>query len=122
MFKDLMDRVSDMWDGRFQWGFGIALWDCGINRFANNELIFTMHGPCLLSPGTGHWPWLMFEIAYATGPRSSWHIGLLGFTIGKIVVNDYDQSTGEIVGPDKNKYYSFFKGINHKAKQLEEII
>jgi hypothetical protein len=47
---------------------------------------------------------------------------VLGLTIGKIIVNDYDSSTGEIVGPDKAKGYWFFKGLNHQGKQLEEII
>lgn len=122
MVRDLLDKMSDMWDGRFRWGFAVTSGDLAINRFANNEILLGFHGPSLISPGTGHWPWYLFELAFSTGPRGTWHVGVLGFTIGKVVVNDYDSSTGEIVGPDKSKYYSFFKGINHKGQQLEEII
>lgn len=122
MFKKLRWKLIDAWDGRFKWGAAADFGSIALNRFANNEILVGIHGPSLISPGTGHWPWYLFEVAFCTGPRSSWHINVLGFTIGKIVVNNYDQSTGEIVGPDKGKYYFFFKGINHKSKQLEEII
>jgi hypothetical protein len=63
----------------------------------------------------------MCEFGVSSGALAAWHVGLLGFTVGKVVVNDYNQDTGEIVGPAKNKYYWFFKGINHRGKQLEEI-
>jgi arylsulfatase A-like enzyme len=122
MFRRLIDTFFHVWQGRFKHGFGVALGDTGITRFHNGEYISVLHGPALMSNSTGHWPWYLFEAGYCTGPRGSWHIGVLGLTVGEIIVNDYDLSTGEIVGPDKKKYYWFFKGINHKDKQLEEII
>jgi hypothetical protein len=122
MFNRLKDKLVKVWDNRFLFGICLALGDVTFNRFSNNEMLLGGHIGIVMSPGTGHWPWYVFEVAYSTGPRGSWHIGVLGFTIGMVIVNDYDESTGEIVGPDKKKYYYFFKGINHQNKQLEEII
>jgi hypothetical protein len=118
----LKDRLAGWWDQRFMFGFSLSVGDVTFNRFTNGEMLFGVHLGIVMSPGTGHWPWYMFEAALSTGPRSTWHLAVLGFTIGKIIVNDYDQEAGEIVGPDKKKFYWFFKGINHKNKQLEEII
>jgi hypothetical protein len=121
MLKGLTDRLFDKWQGRFKYGVGVSLGDLTLVRFTNGEIIVSLHVGVLTSLSTGHWPWLVFECAYCTGPRSAWHIGVLGLTMGKVIVNDYDNSTGEIVGPDKSKYYWFFKGLNHQNKQLEEI-
>jgi hypothetical protein len=122
MFKGLIDKVFFKWQGRFKNGVGVSLCDFSVTRFHNGEYIGTIHIVSLNSASTGHWPWYLFEVGISTGPRGSWHIGVLGFTFGKIIVNDYDISTGEIVGPDKSRYYWFFKGVNHQDKQLEEII
>jgi hypothetical protein len=121
MLTKFKDRLAEAWESRFQHGVAVSLGDLSINRFHNGEYIGTIHVLSLGSTGTGHWPWYVFEFGFCTGPRGSWHIGVLGLTVGKVIVNDYDQETGEIVGPDKVKYYWFFKGINHKDKQLEEI-
>jgi len=122
MLKGFKNVMLDRWQGRFKQGVGINLADVSVTRFPNRAYLFICHVGTIMSNGTGHWPWYVFEVGHCGGPRSSWHIGVLGLTVGKIIVNDYDESTGEVVGPDKNKYYWFFKGLNHKDKQLEEII
>jgi len=118
----LKELISRLWDGRFKQGLAFNLADFGVTHFPNRANLLIVHFFTVVSQHTGHWPWMIFEAGYCGGPRAAWHIGVLGFTVGKIIVNDYDDSTGEIVGPDKNKYYWFFKGLNHKGKQLEEII
>jgi hypothetical protein len=122
MFQRLKDRLFKIWEDRFMFGVGLSAGDLAFNRFTNGDLILVGHLGTVGSPSTGHWPWHLCEFGVSSGARASWHLGLLGFTVGKVVVNDYDQKSGEIVGPDKSKYYYFFKGINHRNKQLEEII
>ena len=122
MFQSLKDRLFKVWDDRFMFGVAVSAFDLALNRFTNGAMILTSHLGTLMSPATGHWAWHVCEFGISTGDLAAWHVGLLGFTVGKVVVNDYDQEAGEIVGPSKNKYYSFFKGINHRNKQLEEII
>jgi hypothetical protein len=122
MFKGFIDKFYHRWQGRFTKGIAFSLVDLAVNRFSNGEYIGTVHVGCIVSNNTGHWPWYVFEIGYCTGPLSVWHVGLLGFTVGITILHDIDTETGEIVGPDKKKYYWFFKGFNHKDKQLEEII
>jgi arylsulfatase A-like enzyme len=121
MFRKLIDMMYHKWEGRFKNGVGLSLGDFGFTRFDNGEVLSTIHIGTLVSLASGHWPWYVFEAGYCTGARSAWHIGVLGLTVGKVVVNDYDKETGEIVGPDKSKHYWFFKGLNHQHKQLEEI-
>lgn len=120
--QGLKDTISRHWQGRFRYGIGFALGGGDINRYHNQEWVLSYHGPSFASAGTGHWPWFLFEAALQTGPLSSWHIGILGFTIGKVKLHTYDNETGELVGPDKDKYYFFFKGINHQQQELGEII
>ena len=122
MFQSIKDHLSRVWQGRFQWGVTGSLGTFSLNRYANGAVIIGLFGPSFISAGTGHWPWFLFEAAWAFGPVPSWHIGLLGFTVGMITVHDVDQETQEIVGPDKSQYYWFFKGHNHQQKDLEEII
>ena len=122
MFQSLKDKLHFHWQGRFRYGFNIGIGGVGLNRYDNGAFVFTTTGPTFISGGTGHWPWYMWDVAVANGPRPSWHIGVLGFTIGKVIINSYDDKLGEIVGPDRSKYYFFFKGINHQSKEFEEII
>jgi hypothetical protein len=122
MFQKLKDRLHYLWEGRFKHGVGLGLGGLAYNKYANGAFVVTATGPSISSPGTGHWPWFVCEAARATGAKPSWHIGILGCTWGMVIVNDYDKKLGEIVGPDKSKYYFFFKGINHKQQDFEEII
>ena len=121
MLKLLIDKVFHHWQGRFKNGLNFGLGGGGINRYDNGAIVVTFMGPNVVSAGTGHWPWMVFEVAWANGPRPSWHVAILGFTVGKVVVNDYDQETGKIAGPDKSKHYYFFKGINHCHQSFEDI-
>jgi hypothetical protein len=122
MFQRIKDWMFRVWDQRFIFGAAVALGDIGLTRFSNNEFMIGGHLLTVMSTGTGHWPWYLAEFGWSSGSRGSWHLGLLGFTIGMCMVHVTDTETGEVVGPDKRKFYSFFKGINHKQKQLEEII
>jgi hypothetical protein len=122
MLEMLKDKLFNIWESRFKNGASLSLGGMSVGKFANGEFAFSIAGPSVLSPATGHWPWFTFEASYLTGPAGSWHIGLLGFTVGMTVVHDIDVETQETVGPDKPTYYFFFKGINHINQQFEEII
>jgi hypothetical protein len=122
MFNLTRDWLFRVWDQRFWFGASVNLGDISLTRFANNEIMISGHLVTVISTGTGHWPWYLAEAGLGTGPRKSWHLGLLGFTIGQCWLHDNDPDTGAVTGPDKKKYYWFFKGLNHKEKQLEEII
>ena len=118
----MLKLLIDKWQGRFQHGVSLGLGGLALHRYSNGAYVVTLTGPNVASAGTGHWPWLVLDLAFASGVKPSWHVGILGFTVGKVIVNSYDQKLGEIVGPDRNKYYFFFKGINHRQQDLEEII
>jgi hypothetical protein len=87
-------------------------------------MVGALSGPRIGSPGTGHWPWFLFEVVFSYNKLDgnlSWHIGVLGFTVGKLVTHDFNED-GTIAGPDKSKHYFFFKGINHQYKDIGEIL
>ena len=104
------------------WGVSGSFGSFTLNRYANGAKVVGLYGPSFISAGTGHWPWFIFEIAKAFGPVPSWHVGLLGLTAGMIKIHDVNPDTGELLGPDRSKYYCFFKGHNHQQQDLEEII
>jgi hypothetical protein len=122
MLQLVKDRLVSAWQGRFAHGFTFTFGGVSGNRYNNGELALGLAGPCLLSPATGHWPWYAFEYNMLTGDHGSWNLGLLGLTIGRVMVHTIDDETQEVVGPDRPKYYFFFKGINHHQQQFEEII
>jgi len=122
MLQSVKDHLSRVWQGRFRWGMSGSLGSWTFNRYANGAFVVGVYGPSFISSGTGHWPWFMFEVAVAIGPAPSWHLGLLGFTGGMLMSHTVDTETNEIVGPDRARYYWFFKGHNHQQKDLEEII
>jgi hypothetical protein len=75
-----------------------------------------------MSDGTGHWPWMVLDVAVQFGfEMPAFHVGLFGFTVGRWRVHELNED-GSIKGPDKLKYYWMYKGINHQAKTLEEIV
>ena len=104
------------------WGVSGSFGSFTLNRYANGAKVVGLYGPSFISAGTGHWPWFLFEAAVAVGPSPSWHVGLLGLTAGMTKIHDVNPDTGELLGPDRSKYYWFFKGHNHQQKDLEEII
>ena len=122
MLQSFKDRLFNIWQSRFTRGVSLAFGGMSVNKYENGEFAITLAGPNVLSTATGHWPWFTFEVSKLTGPAGSWHIGLLGFTVGMTMVHTTNTETGEIIGPDKPKYYFFFKGINHFNQQFEEII
>jgi hypothetical protein len=73
------------------------------------------------SPGTGHWPFHVFQWVKQTGERKCWHVTLMGLCVGTVWLPNVDDE-GKLLGPDYRKLYFMFNCINHKGKQLEEII
>lgn len=122
MLQSLKDHFSRVWQRRFVYGVTFSTGGFAINRYANGAFIFSLQGPTVFSAGTGHWPWTLIEAVAMTGPKASFHVGLLGLTFGLMHTHTVDNETGEIVGPDRRKFYFFFKGINHQGKQIEEIV
>ena len=114
-------RVLDaIWQRRFQYGVSGGFGGFGLMKYANGWVV-QGSGPELQSPGTGHWPWFLFEFGRSFTTVPSWHVGILGFTFGMRVLHDVDLKE-QIVGPDYKSYYWFFKGLNHKDQDLGEII
>jgi hypothetical protein len=73
------------------------------------------------SPGTGHWPFHVFQWVKQTGERACWHLTVLGLCVGTVWLDQLNED-GSLAGPDYRKFYFMFNCINHKGKQLEEII
>jgi hypothetical protein len=120
MLQFCREKLAAIWQDRFRYGVGIAIGATGVTRHKQGT-VFTGNGPMLISVGTSHWPWYMFEWGFVSGQVPSWHVGLLGFTVGMVVEHDINE-LGEVCGPDFKKYYWFFKGLNHQGKELGEII
>ena len=120
MLKYVKNVLANRWQGRFQYGFGFSIGSIGLTRHKYGVVLMG-NGPMVLSPGTGHWPWYMFEFGVAGGAQPSWHIGVLGLTVGMQIEHCVNEE-GMVDGPDFKKYYWFFKGLNHQSKELGEII
>ena len=75
----------------------------------------------LVSPGTSHWPFQLFDCKVCTGPRASFTVTVLGLTVGNTWVHDTDEQ-GAIKGSDYRKLYCMFSCINHQHQHFEEII
>ena len=124
MFSSLKDYLSKLWQHRFEHGFEFDLGKLSVNRYANGEIRVIVYLGMLSSTATGHWPWIPFECGYMSGSRNSWHIGILGLTIGQtwLAQSEVMESGETEVRPDINKFYFFFKCLNHQAQPVEEII
>ena len=120
MLQFIKDRLAAIWQDRFRHGVGISFGSLGVTRYTNG-LVLAGNGPVVMSIGTGHWPWHLCEFGLALGAVPSWHMGVLGFTVGMIICHDHNED-GSLKGVDYKKYYWFFKGLNHQGKDLEEII
>ena len=107
--------------GLFKYGMNLDLGNIALNRYQGGELRGKLSLLTLSSAGTGHWPFSILDLNFLTGIRSAWRLTVLGFTVGLHKVHNLDES-GLIQGPDKNQIYFFFSGLNHKDKQLKEII
>ena len=117
-----MNRYMDILAGRFRHGFHFDLGALSLNRYTNGELRGRFTLGLIESSGTGHWPFIFFSYQFLTGQMSAWELTVLGFTVGKRKVHDIDPETGGLNGPDKDQYYKFFMGLNHKHQSMEEII
>jgi len=106
---------------RFKYGALLELGNINYNRYNNGEVRVGAFIGSLTSSGTGHWPFRIFDFGLLTGARFAWHVTLFGCCIGRCTINDVDEQ-GQLVGPDKAKYYFFFSGLNHQRQSLEEII
>lgn len=106
----------------FSYGINVEGFQVALNRYTSGDVRGKLTIGSILSAGTGHWPFTLFDVSFLTGPLGCWQFTLLGWTVGMKKVHDIDQETGQIVGKDKKMLYSFFSCFNHKGKQLEEII
>jgi hypothetical protein len=124
MFQKVKDYCSRLWQGRFLHGVECIPATFVINRFENGQFRVVGSLGMLTSPGTGHWPLILAEFGVQTGSRKSWHVGLLGLTIGQCWMPQFEQmeSGEEELRPDVCKFYFFFKCLNHQAQSVEEII
>jgi hypothetical protein len=120
MLKFIKDKIAAIWQDRFYRGVGGNLGGGGITVY-DQGIVISLQGPMVVSVGSGHWPWFLFELAGAVGLVPSWHVGVLGFTVGMVMQHNIDEK-GEVAGPDFQRFYWFFKGLNHQGKELEEII
>ena len=116
-----MNTYSTTGLNRFKYGFNLQVLEGGLNRYDNGEIRGRLGIFTLLSAGTGHWPFHLFEFSFITGAIACFHITILGLCIGNMMVHDVD-ADGSIVGPDYRKWYSFFSCLNHQHKTLEEIV
>jgi hypothetical protein len=116
MLQFCREKLAAIWQDRFRYGVGINVAGGGVTRHKQGT-VYTGNGPMLVSPGTGHWPWYLCEFAFVSGKVPSWHIGLLGFTVGMTVQHDINE-LGEVCGPDFKHYYWFF---NAKSSKREDI-
>lgn len=121
MFQFIKDTLARWWDQRFMHGPSFTLATTGVHKYPNGSWHFVLQVGALTSPGTGHWPFAVFETVLKTGERWCFHIKLLGLCVGTIWLPDLNED-GSLNGPDYCKLYFMFSCINHKAKQLEEII
>lgn len=105
----------------FRFGFDLSLGGAALNRYQTGEYRGKFTFLTLISSGTGHWPFQVFDLDFLTGVKSAFQLTVLGFTIGTKMFHNVDEDTGELLGPDRRKGYWFFSGLNHQHKLTEEI-
>jgi len=105
----------------FKFGASIDLISGAFNRYMNGEYRGSLTIGSVVSSGTGHWPFQLFNLSFLTGARSAWQLTVCGITVGSRKVHVLDENGG-IAGPDKNGMYLFFSCFNHKNLTMEEII
>jgi hypothetical protein len=121
IWQSFKDNLARLWQDRFKYGASVNLLNTSLNWYIPRGGLFQLTVASLLSNNTGHWPWSLIDVAAQFHvDYASWHVGVLGFTIGKYRVHDIQD--GETVGPDYMKLYFMFKGINHQQLSLEEIL
>ena len=116
-----MNRYSNG-EGRFKYGLDFTGIAGAINRYANGHFRGYFSLLQFISAGTGHWPFTVLGFNFQTGALSNWEAVVLGLTFGSKTVHDIDEATGMLIGADKKMLYCFFSCINHRGKQIEEII
>lgn len=107
--------------GLFKHGVSIDLGAIALHRYANGELRGKFTFVSVLSAGTGHWPFTLFDLSFLTGELSAWQLTFCGLVVGSKVMHDLDED-GFMQGPDKRKHYFFTSCFNHQSKTMEDII
>ena len=115
------NNYVDILGGRFKHGFSSVLLSFACNRFLNGAIKVDVTVGGIVSSGTGHWPFYMFQFLGVTGKLASYQTTILGVTFGSHKVADINED-GTIAGPDKRRHYIFFSGLNHQNKTLSEIL
>jgi len=120
MLQFFRERLAAMWQGRFMHGCLLEAGNVIVTKHPHGVMI-VCHGPTVVSVGTGHWPFHLFEFGIDLQKLFTGHVGLFGFCAGSVTVHDLNED-GSLKGKDYTKYYWFFKGLNHQGKSLGEII
>lgn len=107
---------------RFRFGFSLDLGGLALHRYLNGEFGGKIMFFQLGSPGTGHWPFNVFDLSFLTGSKRAWQVTVLGLTVGSKMMHDQDPDTRVIRGPDYRKRYWYFSCLNHQHKITEETI
>ena len=107
---------------RFRFGFDLSFGGVALNRYQGGEIRGKLTFLTLISSGTGHFPFQVFDLDFLTGYKAAFQLTILGLTVGSKMINDIDQETGELLGPDKRRGYWYFSCINHQHQLTEEII
>ena len=114
-------RLSNLWEERFKYGLHVLGASGYLYRYSNGANQFNLTLLQFTSPGTGHWPFTVFEFSTIGGDRATIMITLLGVCYGQAWVHDLDED-GTVAGPDYRKSYLLFSCINHRNQDFEEII
>ena len=115
------NKYVDILGGRFKHGFSYVLLSFACNRFLNGAIKVDVTFAGIVSSGTGHWPFYVFQFIGVTGERAAYQITILGVTVGSVKEANLNED-GTIAGPDKRRRYIFFSGLNHQNKTLSEIL
>lgn len=106
----------------FRFGFDLNFGGFALNRYTSGEYRGKFSLLTLISSGTGHWPFQVFDFDFLTGSKFAWQLTILGLTVGSKLLNDLDPETGMLNGPDYRRHYWYFSCLNHQHKLVEEII
>ena len=124
MKKTIMKLVAapgKFWQSRFLYGFSIDGPGVACQRYTTGEKMFYVSLLNIVSAGTGHWPFKLFEVKLLLGRFFIWHVCICGLIVGQSMKHDLD-AEGNVEGPDKRYTYWAFSALNHQNKEFGEVI
>lgn len=117
----MLKFIKDLWQERFKFGLGVTGFHFQPGRYSNGELFICVNLLSINSPGTGHWPFNLFELKYKSGAASQLSVDICGFSFGYFYQHCIDEN-GVLTAPDFKRWYWLFSCINHRGQTLEEVI